>query len=96
MPIVSAVEPVLDLAGGELVAVLAGERREVDADGDADRRLVDGDHRQRARVVEVGQRLADRDVGHAGDGDDLARAGLGGVDAVERLGDVELGDARRR
>ena len=48
------------------------------------------------RVVEVGQRLADRDVGHAGDGDDLARAGLGGVDAVERLGDVELGDARRR
>ena len=45
--------------------------------------------------VEVGERLADRDVGHAGDGDDLARPGLGGVDAIQRLGDVELGDARR-
>ena len=46
-----------------------------------------------ARVVGVGERLADRHVGQAGDGDDLARAGLVGVDAVERLGDVELGDA---
>ena len=29
-----------------------------------------------------------------GDGDDLARPGLLGVDAVERLGDVQLGDLR--
>ena len=89
-------QAVLDLAGGELVAVLAGQRREVDADGHRDRRLVDGDHRQRARIVGVGQRLADRHVRQPGDGDDLARPGLGGIDAVERLGDVELGDARGR
>ncbi len=56
-------QAVLDLAGGQLVAVLAGQRREVDADGDADRGLVDVDQRQRARVLEVGERLADRDVG---------------------------------
>ena len=30
-----------------------------------------------------------------GDGDDLARAGFGGVDAVQRLGDVELGRRAR-
>ena len=29
-----------------------------------------------------------------GDGDDLARPGLVGLDAVERLGDVELADLR--
>ena len=51
-------------------------------------------HGQRARIVEVGDRLADRDLGQAGDGDDLARAGLVGGDAVERLGHVELGDSR--
>ena len=44
-------------------------------------------------VVRVGERLADRDLGEAGDGADLARPGLGRVDPVERLGDVELGDA---
>ena len=57
------------------------------------RRLVDGDHRQRPRVVGVGERLADRDLGQPGHGDDLARPGLVGVDPVERLGDVELGHA---
>ena len=66
------------------------------ADRDRERRLVDRDHRQRARVLGVGERLADRDVGQAGDGDDLARAGLRGLDPVQRLGDVELGDLRAR
>ena len=50
------------------------------------------DDRQRTGIVRVGQRLADRDLGEAGDGDDVARSGLGGVAALERLGDVELGD----
>ena len=44
-----------------------------------------------ARVLGVGERLADRDVREPGDGDDLARPGLVGGDAVQRLGDVELG-----
>ena len=70
------VEAALEQPGGQLAAVLAGERRGVDADRDRQRRLVDGDDRQRARVVGVGQRLADRDVRDAGHGDDLARPGL--------------------
>ena len=37
------------------------------------------DDRQRRRVVGVGDRLADRDLGDAGDRDDLARAGLVGA-----------------
>ena len=59
------VEPRAHLARGELRAVLAGQRRGVDADHDRQRGLVDGDHRQRPRVVGVGERLADRDVGQA-------------------------------
>ena len=82
------VEPLLDEARGHLVALGAGERGGVDADRDAEARLVDDRDRQRARVVGVGDRLADRHVGQAGERDDLARAGLVGRDAVERLGDV--------
>ncbi len=66
----------------------------VDADGHRDRRLVDGDQRQRDRVLHVGQRLADHDVGHAGDRDDVAGAGGLAGSALETLGDQELGDLR--
>ena len=45
---------------------------------------------QRARVVEVGERLADRDLGDAGDGDDLAGAHLVGGHPLELLGDEQL------
>ncbi len=82
----------LHLAGGELRAALPGERRGVDADGYRQRRLVDGDHGQRARIVGVGDRLADRHVGEAAEGDDLPGAGLLGADALQRVGDEELGD----
>ena len=50
------------------------------------------DDRQRPGVVGVGQRLADGDLGDAGDGDDLARPGLVGRHPVEGLGHVQLGD----
>ncbi len=53
--------------------------------------LVDRDDRQRARVVGVGERLADRDLGDAGDGDDVARPGLLDRHPVERLGAEQLG-----
>jgi hypothetical protein len=45
-----------------------------------------------ARVVRVGEGLADRHLRDAGDGDQLTRAGLLGGDAVERLADVKLCD----
>ena len=41
----------------------------------------------------IGDRLADRHIGQAGERDDLARACLVRRDAVERLRDVELGHA---
>ena len=69
-------QPVLDLARGELLAVLAGEHRRVDADRHRQARLVDDERRERPRVVDVGERLADRDLGDAGDRDDVARARL--------------------
>ena len=84
----------LDLAGGDLVAVFARQRRGVDAERDRHRGLVDRDHGQRARVLEIGERLADRHLGDPGHGDDLPGPGLRGVDAVERVGDVQLGHLR--
>ena len=60
-----------------------------DSDGSSTR-----DDRQRARVVGVGERLADGHVGDPRDGDDLSRRGLVGLHAIQRVGDVELGDLR--
>ena len=80
-----------DLARGQPVALGAGERARVDPDRDRQARLVDGRHRQRPRIVRVGDRLADRHLGQPGERDDLAGPGLVGGDAFERLGDVELG-----
>ena len=87
------VEAVLHQPGRQRRAVPPGERRRVDADRHRQARVVDVDDRQRARVVGIGERLADRDLRDAGDGHDLARAGLVGGHPVERVGDVELGDA---
>ena len=89
-------EPALDLARGQLVAVSAGERSRVDADGHRERRLVDGDHGQRPRIERVGEGLADHHLGDAGDGDQVARPRLLGLDAVERLADEQLGHLRAR
>ena len=80
------VEAVLHQPRGHLVAVLSGERRGVDADRHREARVVDVHDRQRARVVEVGEGLADGDVGEAGDHADLTRADLGGGDAVDTFG----------
>ena len=57
------VEARLHLPGGELVAVLARQRRRVDADRHRQARVVDVGHRERARVVGIGERLADGHVG---------------------------------
>ena len=76
------------LARRDLGAVMACERRRVDADRHRQARLVDHQRRERTRIVGVGQGLADGDLGDAGDRDDVARACLGRVDAIERVGQV--------
>ncbi len=85
-------QPVLDLARGELLAVLTGEHRRVDADRHREARLVDDERRQGSGIVDVGEGLADRDLRNAGDRDDVARAGLFRGNAVERVGEEELDD----
>ena len=76
----------------QLGPVRTRQRRRVDADGHGQAGLVDGDGGQRDRLVGVGQRLADGDLGQAGHRDDLAGPGALRRDLLERLGDVELGD----
>ena len=88
-----AVQPALDHPRGQLVSGdLARQRRGVGADGDRDGGLVDGDARQRVRVVDVGERVADHDLGHARDGDDVTGDGLVGAGAFDALGGQQFGD----
>ena len=80
---------------GQLVAVLPGRRRGVDADRHGERWLVNMGQRQRPGIVGIGERLPDRHLVQAGHGDDLARPRLVHVDAVELFGDEQLHDLRR-
>ena len=90
------VEAVLDHARGDLrVLLTAGQRGGVDAHRHRDRRIVDDDRRHRLRVVDVGERVTDHDVGDAGDGDDVTGRGLRGGHSVEALGLEQLGDLHR-
>ena len=84
-------EPGLDLAAGHVLALAAGERRGVDAERHAQRRRVDVEARQRPRVGRVGERVADRHLGQAGDADDVAGAGLGDVDPLDAVRGLEAG-----
>ena len=86
------IEAVLQHAGGEAAALEAGERRGVDADQHREAGLIDGDHGERLRIVEVGERLADGDLRDPGDSDDLAGARGVRVYAFQRLGDVHLAE----
>ena len=90
-----AVEAVLDHAGGELVVLAfgAGKRGIVDAEGHGDGRVVNVDKRQRTRIVRVDDGLADHDVVHAGDGDDVARACGFDRGALQALRTQQLGHA---
>ena len=84
-------EPRLDLAAGDVLALAPGERRGVDPERHAQRRRVDVEARQRARVGRIGERVADRHLGQAGDADDVAGAGLLDVDAVDAVRRLEAG-----
>ena len=90
-------QPLADDAGLDLAAVAPGEGRVVDAEGDRDRRRVDRLGGQGDVDRERGDRVRDGRLGHAREGDDVARLRL--VDRLRRqaaegqdLGDAELLD----
>ena len=74
-----------DLAARHVLALASGERRRVHAERHAQRRSVDVEARQRARVARLGQRVADRDLGQSCDADDVAGARLLDVDALDAV-----------
>src|SRR5439155_8594432 len=80
-------------AGGELRSLPPGEWRRVDPHGHGQGRLVAVRDWEGARIVRVGQRLADRDLVEAGHGDDLAGPRVFSGHPLEVLGDGQLGDA---
>ena len=86
-----AVEPLLEIARGDVFAFQPGKRRVVDHPEHRHRRLVDGDRHQRLGRDRVGERLADLHVREAGHGHDLARRRLRHVLALEAL---ERGEPR--
>ena len=66
-----AVEALLDMAGGDVFAVLAEERRIVDREKHRHRRFVDGDRGQRFRILVVADRIADFESVDADQGADF-------------------------
>ncbi len=85
-------EPLAQLARRAPRSLFAGKRAGVDAERHPHRRRFHADGRQRARIVRVGNRLADEHFGQAGHGDDLARLSLVHFDAVQSLVDEQLRD----
>ncbi len=92
-----ALQPVLDLPQGRGAAVLAGERAVVDEEEHADRRLFDLERRQScAGRLELRrrERVAEGDVGGAGEPDDVAGRGLLDLTVLEAARDPEVRHAR--
>ena len=88
-----ALEALGQVARGDVLAFLARERPVVDAEVHRDRRRVDLEQRQDRRVLDRGDRLADVEVRHAGERDDVAGEGLGELEPLEALEAEHLLDA---
>ena len=66
------VETILEHARGQATAISTDEWRGVDPDRHREARLVDTDDGERARIVRICERLADRHLREPGDRDQLA------------------------
>ena len=86
-------QAVTDLAGGDVLALLAGKRGIVDREGHFHRGIVDLDKGQGLHLAGVADRVADGNIGQTRKCDDVA--GLGALDRLTAIGlEVEqLGDA---
>jgi hypothetical protein len=67
-----AVQPILELTGGDVLTLTAGHRRGVDAEDHRHGRLVDRHGRDGDLLLDVGNRLADGDVLNPRQADDVA------------------------
>ena len=70
-------QTVTQLPRGHKLSLPAGKRTVVDRKRHLDGRFADFDKGKRLRVVHRRHRIADRDVGHPGNTDDIADLGLG-------------------
>ena len=82
-----ALQPLAQVAAGDVLAVATRERRGVDLELHRQRRLVDRDQRQRLRALDVRERRADVQVVDPGDEHDVA-----GRRGFERLA-LQTGEA---
>ncbi len=89
-----ALEPILDLTRGHILAFAPGHRGGIDAEDHRHRGLVDGDGRQRQAVLDVGDRLTDSDVFDTRQADDIARRRVRDVDSAQALEREQLRDLR--
>jgi hypothetical protein len=89
-------EPIAELAAGHVLPFTAREGRGVHHDVDRDGRLLDLDPRQRLRVLGIGDRGTDLDLGESRDRDDVAGARARHLGPLQTVEDVELGDLLAR
>ena len=71
-----SLEPVAEVAGGDIFALTARERRVVDGEGHFDRRIGDLHEGQGIGLLHRADGAADGDIGNAGEGDDLTGGSL--------------------
>ncbi len=90
------VQPLAQLAGGDVLAVAAGKGRVVDREDHLQRGLVDGQARQRPRMVRVADRVADFHLLQADDRHDVAGRRLVDLQPPQVFKDVEGHDLGRR
>src|SRR5690606_21872591 len=76
-------QTLLDVAAGDELAFLAGERRVVGLEGHGHGRLVNGQWRQGFDVVHVAQGVGDVQLVHAADADDVAGLGFFDFNALQ-------------
>ena len=87
------IQPRLQQPRRETLAGAAGERGGVDANGHRDRRLVHRDQWQRFRVVWIGERLPDGDLGNTSDSDDVAGTRRLRRLSIQGVSDQQLGES---
>ena len=88
-----AVEPVADLAAGDVLALTAGQGAVVDREGHLNGGVVDLDEGQGLHLGGVAQGVADGDVGQARESHDVAGGDVVAGDAAVGLEVIQLGQA---